>query len=184
MTTASTRRASTCWSASPQASPTMSSSSRRKPTSPASRIRCRCQRSAAAARRFPTRHFAVKGTPTDCVIMGVRKLMLDNPPDLDPVGRQPRPECRRGRHLFRHDRRRHGGHAARHSLDRAVAVLCRRQRPYVLGLRRDPCAGLIRKLIARGHSAGRADERQFSRLRAGGGAGRRASRVQGRREQD
>lgn len=26
--------------------------------------------------------FAVKGTPTDCVIMGVRHLMADNPPDL------------------------------------------------------------------------------------------------------
>ena len=28
------------------------------------------------------RHFAVKGTPTDCVIMGVRKLMADRRPDL------------------------------------------------------------------------------------------------------
>jgi 5'-nucleotidase len=26
--------------------------------------------------------YAVKGTPTDCVIMGVRKIMRDNPPDL------------------------------------------------------------------------------------------------------
>jgi len=26
--------------------------------------------------------FAVKGTPTDCVIMGVRHLMFENPPDL------------------------------------------------------------------------------------------------------
>jgi 5'-nucleotidase len=33
-------------------------------------------------RKISDRHFAVKGTPTDCVIMGVRKLMLDNPPDL------------------------------------------------------------------------------------------------------
>ena len=24
----------------------------------------------------------MKGTPTDCIIMGVRKLMADNPPDL------------------------------------------------------------------------------------------------------
>lgn len=33
-------------------------------------------------REISSRHFAVKGTPTDCVIMGVRKLMLDHPPDL------------------------------------------------------------------------------------------------------
>ncbi|HUO55033.1 MAG TPA: 5'/3'-nucleotidase SurE [Rhodoblastus sp.] len=33
-------------------------------------------------RKITDRHFAVKGTPTDCVIMGVRKLMLDTPPDL------------------------------------------------------------------------------------------------------
>ncbi|GLI93099.1 5'/3'-nucleotidase SurE [Methylocystis echinoides] len=33
-------------------------------------------------REISPRHFAVKGTPTDCVIMGVRKLMLDHPPDL------------------------------------------------------------------------------------------------------
>lgn len=33
-------------------------------------------------REISPRHFAVKGTPTDCVIMGVRKLLLDHPPDL------------------------------------------------------------------------------------------------------
>jgi len=32
-------------------------------------------------RRMDDRHFAVRGTPTDCVIMGVRKLMPE-PPDL------------------------------------------------------------------------------------------------------
>ncbi len=32
-------------------------------------------------REISPRHFALKGTPTDCVIMGVRKL-LDRPPDL------------------------------------------------------------------------------------------------------
>src|SRR4051812_43405584 len=26
--------------------------------------------------------FAVKGTPPDCVIMGIRHIMADNPPDL------------------------------------------------------------------------------------------------------
>ena len=34
------------------------------------------QRSLAAARDFE-RHFAVKGTPTDCVIMGIRHLMRE-----------------------------------------------------------------------------------------------------------
>ncbi len=32
-------------------------------------------------RRISEKHFALKGTPTDCVIMGVRELM-DSPPDL------------------------------------------------------------------------------------------------------
>jgi 5'-nucleotidase len=33
-------------------------------------------------RKITPRHFAIKGTPTDCVIMGVRSLMRDMPPDL------------------------------------------------------------------------------------------------------
>ena len=33
-------------------------------------------------REVTPKHFAVKGTPTDCVIMGVRHIMKDNPPDL------------------------------------------------------------------------------------------------------
>ncbi|WP_298421981.1 5'/3'-nucleotidase SurE [Rhodoblastus sp.] len=33
-------------------------------------------------RKITERHYAVKGTPTDCVIMGVRKLMIETPPDL------------------------------------------------------------------------------------------------------
>jgi 5'-nucleotidase len=33
-------------------------------------------------RKISARHFAVKGTPTDCVIMGVRSIMLGAPPDL------------------------------------------------------------------------------------------------------
>ncbi|MDP3895742.1 MAG: 5'/3'-nucleotidase SurE [Mesorhizobium sp.] len=32
-------------------------------------------------RRIDDKHFALRGTPTDCVIMGVRKIM-DSPPDL------------------------------------------------------------------------------------------------------
>jgi 5'-nucleotidase len=33
-------------------------------------------------REISDRHFAVKGTPTDCVIVGVRQLMRDHKPDL------------------------------------------------------------------------------------------------------
>jgi 5'-nucleotidase len=33
-------------------------------------------------REISPRHYAVKGTPTDCVIMGVRKIMADKRPDL------------------------------------------------------------------------------------------------------
>ena len=33
-------------------------------------------------REIGPRHFAVKGTPTDCVIMGVRRILADRPPDL------------------------------------------------------------------------------------------------------
>ncbi len=33
-------------------------------------------------RHVSPNRYAVKGTPTDCVIMGVRRIMRDNPPDL------------------------------------------------------------------------------------------------------
>jgi 5'-nucleotidase len=33
-------------------------------------------------RAIGDRHFAVKGTPTDCVIMGARHILKDRPPDL------------------------------------------------------------------------------------------------------
>jgi 5'-nucleotidase len=33
-------------------------------------------------REISPRHFAVQGTPTDCVLMGVRKIMTDAKPDL------------------------------------------------------------------------------------------------------
>ncbi len=33
-------------------------------------------------REIGPRHFALKGTPTDCVIMGVRKILADRQPDL------------------------------------------------------------------------------------------------------
>jgi 5'-nucleotidase len=33
-------------------------------------------------RKISERHFAVKGTPTDCVIMGVRRILAGKPPDV------------------------------------------------------------------------------------------------------
>ena len=33
-------------------------------------------------REIGKKHFAIKGTPTDCVIMGVRHIMFENRPDL------------------------------------------------------------------------------------------------------
>jgi len=33
-------------------------------------------------RKISERHFAVKGTPTDCIIMGVRSILESKPPDL------------------------------------------------------------------------------------------------------
>ena len=33
-------------------------------------------------RKISDRHYAVKGTPTDCVIMGVRSILIDRKPDL------------------------------------------------------------------------------------------------------
>ena len=33
-------------------------------------------------REISPRRYALKGTPTDCIIMGVRKIMKDDPPDL------------------------------------------------------------------------------------------------------
>ena len=105
-----------------RARPTTSGWSRPNSTSPASRIRsrstirCGCARSAE-------RHFAVKGTPTDCVIMGVRHIVLKDAARPRPLRRQSRPQRRRGRDLFRHRRRRDGRRRARHSVDRAVAGL-------------------------------------------------------------
>ncbi len=59
-------------------------------------------------REVSERHFAVKGTPTDCVIMGVRHIMKDMPPTwCCPASIAA--ERRRGRDLFRHGRGRDGG---------------------------------------------------------------------------
>ena len=61
-------------------------------------------------REVGPRHFAVRGTPTDCVIMGARHILGDKHARRRPLRRQPRPQRRRGRRLFRHHRRRARGH--------------------------------------------------------------------------
>ena len=61
--------------------PTTSGWWRRSSTSPASRIRSRSTIRCGCA-QVGERRFAVKGTPTDCVIMGARHILKDRPPDL------------------------------------------------------------------------------------------------------
>ncbi len=69
-------------------------------------------------RELSRRHYAVKGTPTDCVIMGVRYLLRQQAARPGSVGRQSRPESRRRRELFWHRSRRHRRNAARHPIHR------------------------------------------------------------------
>ena len=120
MMTASTRLASTSATISRARSPTTSGSSRRR------RDQSGVSHSLSLndplrLREVGERRYAVKGTPTDCVIMGVRHILQGKPPDLVLSG------VNRGRnvaedvHLFRHDRGRDGGHHSRHSVVRAVA---------------------------------------------------------------
>ena len=83
--------------------------------------------------------------------------------------RQSRPEHRRGRHLFRHGRRRHG----RRRCSASPPSRCRQAygagepRRAPLGLRaRTQAPGVIRKVIAEGIPPGRAGQRQLPGLRA------------------
>ena len=81
MTTASTRRASRSWRRSPRqfsddvvvVAPETDQSGVAHSLSLNNPLRLR---------EISPRHFAVQGTPTDCVIMGVRKIMADARPDL------------------------------------------------------------------------------------------------------
>ena len=80
--------------------------------------------------------------------------------------RQSRPERRRGRHLFRHDRRRDGGHAARRPVDRAVAGLWRRRGAGAADpgtRRRRMRRRVIRKILRIGDSARRCWSTSISR---------------------
>ena len=168
-----------------RASPTTSGSWRRRPISPASRIRCRCRTRCACA-RSATRRFAVQGTPTDCVIMGVQHVLQGQAARSRALRRQSRPERRRGRDLFRHDRRRHGGHAARHSVDRAQPGLRHRtgsDRARAGTAPRRHAPGIIRKLLEQGFAEGMLFNVNFPDCEPDEVTGI-AVTVQGRRDQD
>ena len=71
-------------------------------------------------REVGPRHFAVRGTPTDCVIMGARHILGDDHAGPRAVGRQQGPQRRRGCRLFRHHRGRPGRHHFGIAVVRAV----------------------------------------------------------------
>ena len=118
-------------------------------------------------REVGERRFAVKGTPTDCVIMGARHVIKDRPPDLVLSG------VNRGRNA---------GEDVIYSGTVAGAVegtmlgipsfalsqaYKSAQRPAAPLGDRDPVRPRHHPARARGgHSARRADQRQLSRLRA------------------
>ncbi len=91
------------------------------------------------------------------------------------VGGQPRPERRRGRHLFRHHRRRDGGRDARHPGDRPVAGLRRRARAAAdrMGFGSDPRRPADSPDLGGRHRARRPRQRQLSALRRRRGQGNR-----------
>ena len=175
-TTASTRRASTrCETDRARALRRRLGGGARRPTSPASRIRsrstirCACARSASGA--LPSRARRPTASSWACATSST-----DKRPDLVLSGVNRGQQRRRGRDLFGHDRRRHGGHDARHPVDRAVArpMAAASATAAALGdapMRMRP--DIIRKRAGRRHAARRAGQRQFPRLRAGRGQGHR-----------
>ena len=70
-------------------------------------------------RQRDERHFAVKGTPTDCALLGIHELMTDREARPAAERHQSRPQPRRGHHLFGHGVGRHRRGHARHPLRRA-----------------------------------------------------------------
>ena len=125
-------------------------------------------------REVGERRFAVKGTPTDCVIMGARHVIKDRPPDLVLSG------VNRGRNAGEDVI--YSGTVAGAvegtilgipslALSQSWAVA---QRPAAPLGNRDPFRSRHHPARARGgNSARRAHQRQFSRLRADRGQGHR-----------
>ena len=68
-------------------------------------------------RQIDERHFAVRGTPTDCALLAIHDFMGGPQTNRAALRRQPRRQSGRGHHLFRDRRRRDGGRAARRPLD-------------------------------------------------------------------
>ena len=82
-------------------------------------------------REVGERHFAVQGH-ADRLRHHGRAPHHEGAARSGALRRQPRPQLRRGRDLFRHGRRRDGRHRARHSVVRAVAGLrlANKHKPY------------------------------------------------------
>ena len=133
-------------------------------------------------REIGERHFAVKGTPTDCIIMGARHILKDRPPDLVLSG------VNRGRNAGEDVI--YSGTVAGAvegtilgipSLALSQAYLSRSNQPphWDTAMRFAP--DIIRRVLANGYPAGRADQRQFPQLPPGDVKGISVSR-QGRRQ--
>ncbi len=102
-------------------------------------------------REIDDRHFAVKGTPTDCVIMGVRHIISEHRPDLVLSGVNRGQNAAEDVELFRHGRRREGGDDPQHSsiaLSQAYGPGNRDNPPWDTGRTLGP--DLVRKILAAG----------------------------------
>ena len=119
-------------------------------------------------REISSRHFAVKGTPTDCVIMGTRHVMNGSRPDLVLSG------VNRGQNVAEdvtYSGRGPRGRHPRRAVDRPVAGLrSGRARRGQVAMRRASRRGRHPARAGRGHPARNRHQRQLPRLRAGRGA--------------
>ncbi len=125
-------------------------------------------------REVAPKHFAVKGTPTDCVIMGIRHIMEDNPPDLLLSG------VNRGQNVAEDVTYSGTIAGAMEGTTLGVQSFALSQgyglghaAESVLGYGAASRAGRDPQGAERRHARGRAGERQLSRLRAGRREGHR-----------
>ena len=136
-------------------------------------------------REVGERHYAVKGTPTDCVIMGVRHLMLDTPPDMILSG------VNRGRNCAEDVTYSGTVAGAMEGTVLGIPSFALSQshnadqpQPAALGNRATLCAGPDPPRARGRHAPRRADQHQLPRLSAGGCQRRRRHHVQGKRDQE